>query len=88
MSSIDLYHMGKETLPSVIKNPFTKDYIKSISVRYERKIFGKDGEWQAIGRLEFQNGETTGTQKFEGETFDEVVLQMKACINQLINNQK
>lgn len=75
-------NMGNESL-SVINNPFNKDGIKSVSIRYERKFLG-NGEWEATGWIEFQNGDTKGSQKFEAPTFDEVVLQMKACINQLL----
>lgn len=83
----DSSHLGNEKLPSVIKNPFGKTHIKSININYTRKLFGEDGEWEAVGRLSFENGDTSGDQKFVAPTFDEVVMKMKACINQLLNEK-
>ena len=78
---------GNQSLPSVIKNPFKKNKITEVWVRYSPKLFGKDGEWEADGKIEFRNGETTGTQKFNAPTFDEVVLKMRAVIKQLENGE-
>ena len=77
-----LNSIGNESL-SVIKNPFDGNKIKKVYVFYQENIFN-NGQWHAYGGIEFQNGKTTGEQKFEGDSFDEVVLQMKACINQLL----
>jgi hypothetical protein len=83
-NSIDRFkEIGNEKLPSVINNPFTKNHITSIKVMFEKNLFSD--EWQAKGYIHFNNNNTDGTQKFTAPTFDEVVLQMKACINQLLN---
>lgn len=65
-------------MPSVIKDPFVKVHIKHISVRWYNtfKIYAR-------GTVEFQNGNTKGEQEFEGDTFDEVVLKIKAMIENL-----
>jgi ABC-type antimicrobial peptide transport system permease subunit len=74
-------HIGKEKLPSIINDPFKKSKVKSIRVHYGEKVFGIG--WHAYGVLEFQNGNTTGEQKFNGETFDDVVASIKEVLNQL-----
>lgn len=66
---------------SVIKDPFVKTKIKSIVIRY-RDFWNRD-EWQASGTVEFKNGSTSGSQDFTGETFDDVVMQVKAMIDNL-----
>lgn len=70
---------GKETLPSVIKNPFEKDKIYNIQV--EISDWGKSGKWKAKGLVRFSNGDTDGQQNFEGETFDEVVVKIKKMMD-------
>jgi hypothetical protein len=77
--------IGNESL-SVIRNPFDGNRIKKIYIFYQEELFNS-GQWHAFGGIEFQNGKTTGEQKFDGKTFDDVVHQMKACINQLLKNQ-
>lgn len=82
---IILGSFGNENL-SVINNPFNKNKIKRIYVSFSKSSWTSDnGKWFANGSIEFQNGNTSGEQKFDGETFDDVVLQMKAVINQLMN---
>lgn len=72
---------GDEQL-SVIQNPFNKNKIVRLFVFYHKNIF--NDTWSASGSIEFESGNTKGEQKFEASTFDEVVIQMKACINQLL----
>lgn len=73
--------LGKSTLPSIINNPFSKTKINDITVVY-RDFWGR-GEWKATGTVYFENGNTKGQQKFEGETFDDVVRQIKSMIDNL-----
>ena len=70
---------GNSKLPSVIKDPFSKNKIKSISVTYQD--FWSNGKWEATGRVQFKNGNTEGEQKFEGTSFDDVVMQIKAMLD-------
>ncbi len=79
--SKDIDNIGKESMPSVIKFPFIKNRITDIYVRYSKNVFGED--WDAYGSIEFKNGETSGEQKFRGKNFDEVVMKIKAVINEL-----
>lgn len=76
-----LKFLGKEKLPSIINDPFNKTSITKINVTYE-DFWGR-GEWKAHGYVYFKNGNTSGDQRFEAETFDEVVIQIKAFIETL-----
>ncbi len=71
-------YIGKEKLPSVLKNPFGKNSIKRIYVSFSQF----SDRWSANGSVEFENGNTKGEQKFTGQTFDDVVLQIKALIDE------
>ena len=71
-------YIGKEQLPSVLKNPFGKNSIKRIYVSF----YQYNDRWSANGSVEFENGNTKGEQKFTGQTFDDVVLQIKALIDE------
>ena len=71
--------IGKEKLPSIVKDPFNKNAVKRIYVSFSEFC----GSWSANGSVEFQNGNTKGEQKFTGQTFDDVVLQIKSLINEL-----
>jgi hypothetical protein len=73
---------GQERLPSVIKDPFSKNQVERISVTFWRSPF-MPRDWEAYGSVEFKNGETTGEQKFKGQTFDEVVVKIKAMLETL-----
>lgn len=83
---MNLTNQMNENLPNIIKNPFLKNKIKAIRIIYSSNIFDENN-WKARGVIEFQNGNTTGEQHFEGKTFDNVVLQIKAVLNKL-NNEK
>jgi hypothetical protein len=77
-----LEFMRRSSLPSDLKNPFAKNRIKAIHVHYSCGYFNKSN-WTASGKVEFENGLTKGEQKFDGDTFDEVVQKIKAFIEQL-----
>jgi hypothetical protein len=55
--------------------------VTRIYVSFYKNIFG--GNFSASGSVEFQNGNTKGEQNFTGETFDEVVLKIKAMLENL-----
>lgn len=80
---MNLLGFGKEkVLPSVIKDPFNKRSVKRIYVSMS-DLWGRGDAWSANGQVEFTNGNTSGTQQFSGKTFDEVVLQIKAFLEEL-----
>lgn len=76
-----LENIGNAKLPSVIKDPFGKTKVTKITVSFED--FWNSGKWKARGYVYFKNGDTCGDQKFEGETFDEVVLKIKSMLGNL-----
>lgn len=72
-------NMGNEKMPSILKDPFNKTSVKRIYVSYSEFM----RKWSANGSIEFSNGNTSGEQKFTANTFDEVVAQMKAFLEDL-----
>ena len=74
-----LENFGKANLPSIIKDPFSKNKITHITT-YASNIWG---DWSFSGAIRFNNGNTEGKQEFKGTSFDDVVLQMKAMLNNM-----
>jgi hypothetical protein len=71
--------IGNESMPTTLKDPFKKNCVKRIYVNYsESLLFSK--EWKAFGVVEFSSGNTKGEQRFEGKSFDEVVVLIKNFI--------
>lgn len=61
---MNLLGFGKnDTKPSLLKDPFKKDKITDITIRFTYN------QW--YGRISFQNGSTEGTQKFDKYKPDE-----------------
>jgi hypothetical protein len=77
----NLEKIGNEKMPSILKNPFQKNCVTEIRVSYYEFM----RKWSARGTVEFKNGLTKGEQKFEAETFDEVVIQIKNFLKELEN---
>jgi hypothetical protein len=71
--------VGETGLNSSLSDPFKKNSIRSITVVYRENVFSE--KWYAYGIVEFSNGNTSGKQKFEADTFDEVSLLIKQFIN-------
>lgn len=72
---------GKESPLSVIKDPFSKNKIENVHLHITKKWVGEG--YNFSGTVEFQNGNTKGKQRFTGESFDDVVMQIKAMIDSL-----
>lgn len=73
--------IGGQSLPSILKDPFSKVCVTRISVHYSPCHFTK--KWEAYGTVEFENGNTKGSQVFKTETFDECTKQIREFINSL-----
>lgn len=73
--------MGNEKMPSIVKDPFNKKSVKNIYVFYQKDLFSDN--WAASGSVEFRNGNTDGKQSFKGESFDDVVLQIKRFLEEI-----
>lgn len=63
-----------KTLPSVIENPFSKDCITNVSMRASKNLFNETFYFR--GSVEFKKGNTTGEQKFEADSFDELYIKI------------
>ena len=87
MSLLDnIKNFGNSKMPSILKDPFSKQKITRIYVSFREPIWSSDTKWKADGSIEFKNGNTNGEQKFTAEgddAFDQVVLQMRAFIQDL-----
>lgn len=79
-----LAEIGKEKMISILKDPFKKICVKKIWVQFADTW--DNNKWESYGWVEFKNGNTEGKQQFKGETFDEVVRQIKTFIDNLQNH--
>lgn len=70
---------GKQ-LPSALNDPFNKSSLESIMI-YSRRTYR--GQIIFVGSVDFQNGNTSGTQKFESSQFVQLVQKMEQFIQQL-----
>jgi hypothetical protein len=66
---------------SEFKDPFTKSSVKNIMFRTYTSSFHNKTIW--IGNVDFQNGQTSGSQEFEKDTFQEIVLAVDNFVNTL-----
>lgn len=77
---LKLFGNSKEKItPKVLTNPFGKSNITCIAVFIRKSPF-RD-EWSASGSVDFQNQNTQGSQRFEGDSFDDVVSKIKTFID-------
>ena len=71
---------SKETL-SILNDPFLKDKVNRIFINIHKSFY--TDKFNVLGSIEFKNGSTEGTQKFEAEDFDLLILQMKNFMQNL-----
>jgi hypothetical protein len=76
-----LESMPGTTLPSLIQDPFTKNKITSIDLHGGQSWVGS--EWSFWATVEFKNGGTTGKQKIEGTSMDDVYIKVANFIKSL-----
>ena len=77
----ELNNFGEEKMLDVLKDPFKKGSIISIRTNASQSLFNKT--WTFSGIVEFKNGDTTGEQRFKGDSFDDVILKMKTFFESL-----
>lgn len=75
------YNKGSRQ-PSDIKNPFLKDGLDSIIMSIRRGTFDNT-KVHFTAHVECKNGNTTGSQKIDAESFADLVSKIEAFINQL-----
>lgn len=66
---------------SPLKDPFNKESFDGLSIFINKRIFGEG--YRVIGNIDFENNMTKGTQTFEADSFDELVLKMKTFLDNL-----
>ena len=63
-------------------NPFDNSKVNCISMTCSKTIFG-DGNFRFDGYIEFKNGNTTGLQKFQGDSFQDLAKQIDQFLTSL-----
>jgi hypothetical protein len=82
MNLLKIFSEEQAKMPSVINDPFKKTKVRSLTVHcWQSSILDK--KWSFGGTVKFENGNTSGEQSFTGKSFDDVVLQIKAMIDNL-----
>ena len=82
---IDIGNKGQSI--SVLKDPFKAEYVTKISLTYRKAMFEDYFSWRAY--VDFNNGNTSGTQKFEVkveesvDAFSIITKQIQEFINNL-----
>lgn len=59
---------------STLKDPFFTDKITQFSTYCSRNW---SGDWQFTGKIQFENGDTGGEQKFKANDFSELLRKME-----------
>lgn len=73
------FKIGTNELPIVLKDPFYKDFIYSISMT----LIQENNGFRCYGNIQFSRGNTSGTQYFDGADFIDVSSQITIFISQL-----
>ncbi len=84
MSMTNISSIGEQKLPSILKDPFSRVCIKRLNVG----MYLNGNNWIAHGNVDFVNGQTEGSQKFNGTEFDEIVLKIREFIKELENKNQ
>lgn len=75
-----MIQIGTEKLPSVINDPFKKTKVTGASMFLGQRFNPTGG---ASGTIYFENGLTKGEQKFYAKDFDDLVVQMRAMLDNI-----
>ena len=76
--------LNGENAISILNNPFKKECVIDILIRYTISNFSGKGYW--YGKVEFKNGNTQGLQEFIGytpEDFKRLVKDIENFVNTL-----
>lgn len=77
----ELKKIGNEALSTTITDPFSKECITNVFVNMSKLVRRGKPYWYCYGFVEFTKGSTTGKQRFDGDTFDEVLVKIRDFIN-------
>ena len=74
---------GKQTI-SPLSNPFQAECVETINIEIKPKAKGRySWDKKVSARVQFEKGDTTGWQRFDGDDFGEVVAQIDTFIKSL-----
>jgi hypothetical protein len=82
MGALDFAQSNEKTQQAIspLKDPFGKQNIEGIHINiYPNRTFGKPMQC----RVEFENGHTEGTQRFEGDDLGAMMTEVQAFIDSL-----
>jgi len=77
--------MDNLNLPTILKDPFTYAGVVRISTHCYKGSMS--GIWRFTGTVEFVNGNTNGSQDFEGKDVKELHTQMNTFLESLKTTQ-
>ena len=75
----------KLNIPSIVNNPFNANSITSVMLHSRKSLFSD--KWIHSGNVDFENGRTKGEQKFEGKDIDDVLIQIREFIKELVDTK-
>lgn len=68
---------------SPVIDPFNNNSIKQVSLNVTKDIWGDKITFRCWGYVSFKNQNTEGQQNFEASTFEELIIQVKAFVENL-----
>ncbi len=83
---IDIVGEIKDEHISSFKDPFLVDKVQSMFIHMYKSPFDQTISWS--GSIDFKNGQTKGTQHFQGLTLEEVLIKMKVFLDNDLSNKQ
>lgn len=77
----EIKKIGEVGLNTTIIDPFSKNCITSVFVSITKSERRGVEYWHCYGIVEFTSGNTSGKQRFDGDSFDDVALKIRNFIN-------
>lgn len=71
---------------SILKDPFTQNYVEHIFISVSRGMFERD-KVSYTAKVEFENGNTKGQQKIEAVNMGELLARTKEFIDSLAKRE-
>lgn len=78
MSEVDFKKASEYV--SIIKDPFGSEFVESLRINCSKDIFTK--VWHYRGVIEFKNGNTEGTQRFEEKDLTTLLKKMQIFVDE------
>lgn len=77
----ELFRINSNNKISPVNNPFSKTCITDVTVCGRKRMFGED--WYFSGIIKFQNGNTSGEHKIEGDSMNDVIRKTDVFIHSI-----